>query len=244
MPTIKELMTVSQNSNQNEAKESEGCFIIGISGGSGSGKTTLAENIIKRINHRGIFVLSMDSYYKDLSEGEKVLARKGCFNFDHPSSIDSDLLFEHFSLLKQGKSIDVPEYNFATHSHTGKTNTIHGASVIIFEGIMAFCYEELLKLMDLKIFVDTDSELRLARRLLRDIYHRGRKVEDVIRQYETFVKPAYDTFIAPTMSVADIIIPCGGANPVAIDLVVSGIEKRLNERSRQCSLLRRSRRSL
>ncbi|KAM7534409.1 hypothetical protein Aperf_G00000112339 [Anoplocephala perfoliata] len=207
------------------------CFVVGICGGSGSGKTTVAQKIIEKLNVSWVSILSMDSYYKVLSEEEKLLAKDGRYDFDHPSAIDSQLLINHLSRLKEGKSIQVPEYDFSTHSRVAKTRTLYGANVIIFEGIMAFCYPELLKLLDLKIFVDTDSDERLSRRLMRDICCRGRQIEDVLLQYNTTVKPAYDTYIAPTMSMADIIIPGGGENAVAIDLIVRVVEKRLKEHS-------------
>ncbi|VDD83815.1 unnamed protein product [Mesocestoides corti] len=205
------------------------CFVIGICGGSGSGKTTVAQKIIERLNVSWVSLLSMDSYYKVLSPEEKELAKKGLYDFDHPSAIDSKLLINHLSRLKEGKSIQVPEYDFTTHSRVAKTRTLYGADVVIFEGIMAFCYPELTKLMDLKVFVDTDSDERLSRRLIRDITCRGRHVTDVIHQYTSSVKPAYDTHIAPTMSIADIIIPRGGENTVAIDIIAKHVEKRLNE---------------
>ncbi|VUZ54561.1 unnamed protein product [Hymenolepis diminuta] len=221
------------------------CFVVGICGGSGSGKTTVAQKIIEKLNVSWVSILSMDSYYKVLSEEEKLIALEGRYDFDHPSAIDSKLLINHLSRLKEGKSIQVPEYDFSTHSRVAKTRTLYGANVVIFEGIMAFCYPELSKLLDLKIFVDTDSDERLSRRLLRDICIRGRQIEDVLLQYETTVKPAYDTYIAPTMSMADIIIPGGGENAVAIDLIVRVVEKRLKEqshhlRSEQANGLRQS----
>ncbi|VDN99594.1 unnamed protein product [Rodentolepis nana] len=221
------------------------CFVVGICGGSSSGKTTVAQKIIEKLNVSWVSILSMDSYYKVLSEEEKLLAKEGRYDFDHPSAIDSKLLIDHLSRLKEGKSVQVPEYDFSTHSRVAKTRTLYGANVVIFEGIMAFCYPDLAKLLDLKIFVDTDSDERLSRRLLRDICYRGRQIEDILTQYETSVKPAYDTYIAPTMSMADIIIPGGGENAVAIDLIVRVVEKRLKEhshhlRSEQANGLRQS----
>nr|CDS21471.1 uridine cytidine kinase 1 1 [Echinococcus granulosus] len=221
------------------------CFVVGICGGSGSGKTTVAQRIIERLNVSWVSILSMDSYYKVLSAEEKQLAKEGRYDFDHPSAIDIKLLTNHLSRLKEGKSIQVPEYDFSTHSRVAKTRTLYGANVVIFEGIMAFCFPELTKLMDLKIFVDTDSDERLSRRLLRDLCCRGRQIPDILHQYDTTVKPAYDTYIAPTMSMADIIIPGGGENAVAIDLIVRVVEKHLKEhshrlRSEQASGLRQS----
>ncbi|VDM33739.1 unnamed protein product [Hydatigera taeniaeformis] len=221
------------------------CFVVGICGGSGSGKTTVAQKIIERLNVSWVSLLSMDSYYKVLSAEEQQLAKEGRYDFDHPSAIDIKLLIDHLSRLKEGKSIQVPEYDFSTHSRIAKTRTLYGANVVIFEGIMAFCYPELTKLMDLKIFVDTDSDERLSRRLLRDLCCRGRQIPDILHQYDTTVKPAYDTYIAPTMSMADIIIPGGGENAVAIDLIVRVVERHLKEhshrlRSEQANGLRQS----
>ncbi|VDL21627.1 unnamed protein product [Hymenolepis diminuta] len=233
MAKYEKLTNTLQKLSENLCDSNKECFIIGISGGSGSGKTTLAENIVKKLSQKSVTILSMDSYYKELSDEDEALAHEGRFDFDHPSAIDSDLLFKHFTMLKEGKTIDVPIYDFVTHSRTGNTIKVGGVGVIIFEGIMTFCYRELLKLMDLKIFIDTDAELRLSRRILRDICERGRQVQDIVRQYFSFVKPAYDSFIAPTKLHADIIVPCEGANSVAIDLLVCSIEKRLIEHMSQ-----------
>lgn len=239
MAEYEKLTSAFQKLSENLFDSKQACFIIGISGGSGCGKTTLAKNIVKQLGQKSIIILSMDSYYKELSDEDKALAHEGRFNFDHPSAIDSQLLFKHFSMLKEGKTIEVPIYDFVTHSRTGKTVKVDGVRVIIFEGIMTYCYQELLELMDVKIFVETDAEVRLSRRLLRDIRERGRQVNDIIRQYFSFVKPAYDNFIAPTKSRADIIVPFEDANPVAIDLLVCGIGRLLIEHlKRRCSSVR------
>ncbi|KAL7056734.1 hypothetical protein AAHC03_020658 [Spirometra sp. Aus1] len=209
------------------------CFVIGICGGSGSGKTTVAQKIIERLNVSWVSLLSMDSYYKVLTPEELEQVKNHTYNFDHPSAIDHELLINHLSRLREGKSVQVPEYDFKTHSRTSKTRTLYGANVVIFEGVLAFVWPDLTKLMDLKVFVDTDSDERLSRRLLRDTCFRGRTVPDILLQYNSGVKPAYDQYIAPTMSIADIIVPRGGENNVAIDIIARHVEKRLKEHSHQ-----------
>uniref|UniRef100_A0A183SUV1 uridine/cytidine kinase n=1 Tax=Schistocephalus solidus TaxID=70667 RepID=A0A183SUV1_SCHSO len=227
------------------------CFVIGICGGSGSGKTTVAQKIIERLNVSWVSLLSMDCYYKVLTPEELEQVKNHTYNFDHPNAIDHELLINHLSRLREGKSIQVPEYDFKTHSRTSKTRTLYGANVVIFEGVLSFFWPDLTKvrspyspllylasqarsetrLMDLKVFVDTDSDERLSRRLLRDTSLRGRNVPDVLLQYNSSVKPAYDQYIAPTMSIADIIVPRGGENNVAIDIIARHVEKRLKEHS-------------
>ncbi|KAF7260387.1 hypothetical protein EG68_02006 [Paragonimus skrjabini miyazakii] len=211
-------------------------FVIGICGGSASGKTTVAREIIERLDVQWVSLLSMDSYYRALNADERQMVAAGNYNFDHPNSFDIDLLREHLERLRKGKSIEVPEYDFKTHSRTSKTKTLYGANVIIIEGILAFYSPQVTKLMDLKVFVDTDADERLARRLRRDISQRGRSLEGVLEQYTRFVKPAYEQFIAPTMAQADIIIPRGGQNKVALQLIIQHVNKRLKQqglRSRQ-----------
>lgn len=205
--------------------------MIGICGGSGSGKTTVAQKIIERLNVSWVSLLSMDCYYKVLTPEELEQVKNHTYNFDHPNAIDHELLINHLSRLREGKSIQVPEYDFKTHSRTSKTRTLYGANVVIFEGVLSFFWPDLTKLMDLKVFVDTDSDERLSRRLLRDTSLRGRNVPDVLLQYNSSVKPAYDQYIAPTMSIADIIVPRGGENNVAIDIIARHVEKRLKEHS-------------
>ncbi|CAH8613254.1 unnamed protein product [Heterobilharzia americana] len=207
-------------------------FVIGICGGSASGKTSVARAIIESLDVQWVSLLSMDSYYKVLNPEQKVQADECKYNFDHPNAFDFDLLENHLCRLREGKSIEVPEYDFKTHSRTLKTNTVYGANIIIIEGILAFYSQAVTKLMDLKVFVDTDADERLARRLRRDITERGRELNGVLSQYTRFVKPSYEQFIAPSMAQADIIIPRGGKNVVALQLIVQHINKRL----KQCGL--------
>uniref|UniRef100_A0A1I8A2X2 Uridine kinase n=1 Tax=Steinernema glaseri TaxID=37863 RepID=A0A1I8A2X2_9BILA len=210
-------------------------YLIGICGGSASGKTTVAKKIIDRLEMPWVTVLSMDSFYKVLSPEDHELAAENNYNFDHPDAFDFEALHEVLARLRQGKSVEVPVYDFTTHSRDKNPKVMYGADVLIFEGILAFHNEEINKLIDLKIFVDTDSDTRLARRLQRDIEERGRDIAGVLKQYKDFVKPAFDSFIAPCMKVADIIVPRGGDNYVAIDLILRQITQQLTERGYDAS---------
>ncbi|XP_058265449.1 uridine-cytidine kinase-like 1 isoform X4 [Hemibagrus wyckioides] len=210
--------------------QSKEAFVIGLCGGSASGKTTVARKIIEALDVPWVVLLSMDSFYKVLSDEQQLLAASNDYNFDHPDAFDFDLLVYILQKLKQGKSVKIPVYDFTTHGRQKEWKTVYGASVIIFEGIMSFADKELLKLLDMKIFVDTDSDIRLVRRLRRDITERGRDIEGVIKQYNKFVKPAFEQYIEPTMRLADIVVPRGGGNMVAIDLIVQHVHSQLEER--------------
>lgn len=205
-------------------------FLIGICGGSASGKTTVADKIIKELGVPWVTLLSMDSFYKVLSHEQHELAAVNEYNFDHPDAFDFDLLKKTLHSLKQGKKVEVPIYNFVTHRRNDKTVSLYGANVLIFEGILAFHDKDILDMLDMKVFVDTDSDIRLTRRLTRDISQRGRDLKGVLEQYNRHVKPAFDLFIAPTMSHADIIVPRGGENEVAIDLIVNHVQNQLSQR--------------
>uniref|UniRef100_A0A3Q0S1W4 Uridine-cytidine kinase n=1 Tax=Amphilophus citrinellus TaxID=61819 RepID=A0A3Q0S1W4_AMPCI len=189
--------------------QSKEAFVIGLCGGSASGKTTVANKIIEALDVPWVVLLSMDSFYKVLSPEEQALAAKNDYNFDHPGAFDFELLVSTLRKLKQGKSVKIPVYDFTTHRRQKDWKNVYGASVIIFEGIMSFADKELLQLLDMKIFVDTDSDIRLVRRLRRDITERGRDIEGVIKQYNKFVKPAFEQYIEPTMRLADIVVPRG-----------------------------------
>ncbi|PAA83684.1 hypothetical protein BOX15_Mlig008918g2, partial [Macrostomum lignano] len=203
-------------------------FVIGLCGASASGKTTVARSIIERLRQRWVSLLSMDSYYRDATPEETHLIESNNFNFDHPCAFDIELLVETLARLKQGKQVRVPVYDFASNARVpDNTQIIYGANVVIFEGILAFCDKRLLDLIDLKVFVDTDEDECLARRLLRDISERGRSVASVLESYEKFVKPSFDEFIAPTRCKADIIVPRGGHNQVAIDLICRHVRNQL-----------------
>jgi len=205
-------------------------FVIGVCGGSASGKTTVANKIISELGVPWVTLLSMDSFYKVLNEKQHEQAAKNEYNFDNPDAFDFDLLFSTLQRLKEMKKVEVPIYNFMTHRRESKTVSMYGANVIIFEGILAFHMENIRNILDMKVFVETDSDVRLARRLKRDISNRGRDIHGVMQQYENHVKPAYDRYIAPTMSYADIIVPRGGENQVAINLIVQHVQTQLTSR--------------
>lgn len=204
--------------------------MIGICGGSASGKTTVARKIIEALNVQWVSLVSMDSFYKTLNDEQHDKAIENEYNFDCPDAFDLDLIVHTVRRLKEGKSVDIPVYNFATHRVENYKKTIYGANVVIFEGILAFEKKELRDLMDMKVFVDTDSDIRLARRLRRDITERGRDLDGVIKQYHKFVKPAYDHYIEPSRIYADVIVPRGGENVVAINLIVIHVHQKLQER--------------
>ncbi|XP_061486956.1 uridine-cytidine kinase-like 1 isoform X6 [Rhineura floridana] len=214
--------------NEHGAQSKE-AFVIGLGGGSASGKTTVARMIIEALDVPWVVLLSMDSFYKVLTKEQQEKASSNDYNFDHPDAFDFDLVISTLKKLKQGKSVKIPIYDFTSHSRKKEWKTLYGANVIIFEGIMAFADKELLKLLDMKIFVDTDSDIRLVRRLRRDIGERGRDIDGVIKQYNKFVKPAFDQYIQPTMRLADIVVPRGSGNTVAIDLIVQHVHSQLEE---------------
>ncbi|XP_040203918.1 uridine-cytidine kinase-like 1 isoform X3 [Rana temporaria] len=205
-------------------------FVIGLCGGSASGKTTVANKIIEALDVPWVVLLSMDSFYKILSKEEQELAARNEYNFDHPDAFDFDLLVNVLRKLKKGKSVKVPVYDFTTHSRRKDWKTVYGANVVIFEGILSFANKELLKLLDMKVFVDTDSDIRLVRRLKRDIMERGRDIVGVIKQYNKYVKPAFEQYIEPTVQLADIVVPRGGENFVALDLIVQHVHSQLEKR--------------
>jgi len=184
-------------------------LVIGLCGGSASGKTTVANKIIEELNDQWVSLVSMDSFYNVLTQEEKDIANRSEYNFDHPDAFDFDLILTTLQQLKKGKQVHIPIYNFATHSRETQQKTVYGANVVIFEGILAFAKKEIIDLIDVKIFVDTDADIRLSRRLKRDIGERGRSIDSVLCQYNKFVKPAFDYYIAPTMTFADIIVPRG-----------------------------------
>ncbi|MBL8091189.1 MAG: uridine kinase [Anaerolineales bacterium] len=197
-------------------------LVIGIAGGSGSGKTTVAQEILKRVGADKIAYLQHDSYYKDLTGLPP--ARRTEINFDHPDSLDNELLIKHIASLLDFQPVSVPIYDFATDSRTGETFVVEPKNVIIVEGILIFVEPELRKLFDVKIFVDTDADIRLIRRLHRDITERSRTTEYVIQQYMATVRPMHLEFVEPSKRYADVIIPEGGHNIAALDMVVARIE--------------------
>jgi len=202
-------------------------LVIGIAGGSGSGKTTVAQEILQRVGPDRIAYIQHDSYYKDLTGLPP--AQRAEVNFDHPNSLETELLISHIEQLKSGHSIDVPVYDFSTDSRTEETFKVNPRGVVIVEGILIFVDPTLRSLFDVKLFVDTDADVRLIRRLQRDITERGRTVESVIKQYTSTVRPMHLEFVEPSKRYADVIIPEGGFNRAAMDMVVARIESLLVE---------------
>jgi uridine kinase len=197
-------------------------LVIGIAGGSGSGKTTVAEQILHRVGANRIAFIQHDSYYKDLSGLPPT--QHASINFDHPNSLDTDLLIQHIVSLRDGKPVAVPIYDFSTDSRTSQTFRVEPRRVIIVEGILIFAEAALRELFDVKIFVDTDSDIRFIRRLERDLTERGRTTESVIKQYLATVRPMHLEFVEPSKRYADVIIPEGGFNTAAMDMIVARIE--------------------
>jgi len=204
-------------------------LVIGIAGGSGSGKTTVAQEILQRVGPERIAFLQHDSYYKDLT-GLPPTQRIE-INFDHPNSLETDLLIQHVASLRDGKSVEVPIYDFSTHSRTDETFTVQPHSVIIVEGILIFTESRLRDMFDVKIFVDTDADIRFIRRLERDITERGRTTESVIKQYQSTVRPMHLEFVEPSKRYADVIIPEGGFNTAALDMVTARVEALLRNKA-------------
>ena len=204
-------------------------LIIGIAGGSGSGKTTVVREIQRRMKpQENVVVIPQDSYYKD--QGHLPLEERQALNFDHPDSIDWKLLVKQLRDLKEGKAIDQPTYSYITCTRQEETVHVEPADIIIVEGILIFTCKPLMDELDIKVFVDADDDDRLMRVITRDIVERGKNVEWVIDRYTKTVKPMYLQFIAPSKRYADIIVPQGGHNKVAINVLLSGIKKMARER--------------
>jgi uridine kinase len=201
-------------------------MIIGIAGGSGSGKSTVVNQVIKRLPKNSVSVIPQDAYYKD--NGHKSAQERAKINFDHPSSIEWSLLIRQLDMLKSGKPIEMPIYSYITCARSKETIKVDPKKVILVEGILILTNPRLRKRMDIKVFVDADGDDRLMRVIWRDIEERGRGFQDVLRHYDTYVKPMHLQFIEPTKRYADIIVPQGGQNEVAIDLLASRIKMQLN----------------
>lgn len=202
-------------------------LVIGIAGGSGSGKTTVVKKIIRALPSSSVSVISQDAYYKD--NGHLSADERKKINFDHPESIEFDLLIEQIDQLRRSETIQMPIYSYVSCARSKDTIPVKPTKVIIVEGILVLTNPELRKRMDIKIYVDADGDDRLMRIIQRDIEERGRTFIEVLRHYETFVKPMHLQFIDPTKRYADIIIPQGGANQVAIDIVASRIRMNLTD---------------
>lgn len=201
-------------------------LIIGVAGGSGSGKTTVVNNIVEKIGRNRMLLIEHDSYYRDLSH--MPLSERITQNFDHPSSLETELMIRHIDALKKGRKIELPVYDFAAHTRATETIPVAPQKIILIDGILIFSEPKLRDRMNIKIFVDTDDDVRLLRRLKRDIQERGRELHGVLAQYETFVRPMHLEFVEPSKRYADIIIPRGGENRVALEMVIAMIKGKLN----------------
>ncbi|MBA3442704.1 MAG: uridine kinase [Pyrinomonadaceae bacterium] len=200
-------------------------MIIGICGGTGSGKTTVARRILQCVGAEDVAFIQQDSYYLDLAQMPLDHRRRA--NFDHPDAINNDLMVEHVRALKAGQAVELPIYDFKTHTRRRETMLIEPKRIVIVEGILIFAELRLIEEMDVKIFVDTPDDIRFIRRLQRDIAERGRTVDSVIEQYFASVRPMHMQFVEPSKRLADVIIPEGGNNSVSIDLISSRIRERL-----------------
>lgn len=201
-------------------------MIIGIAGGTGSGKTTLASHIADAFGDK-VTVIAHDSYYR--AQHHRTLEERSCQNYDHPDAFETELLCQHLDLLAQGVAVEAPIYDYTIHDRAEGTQHIEPRSVIVLEGILLFSDKVLRDYMDLKIFVDTDADERILRRIVRDTKERGRSLESVITQYLSTVKPMHDAFVEPFKRYADIIVPGGGSNPAVLDMIITRIHKQLGE---------------
>ena len=203
----------------------ENVLVIGIAGGSGSGKTTLAKNIMNHFEGR-ISILRHDDYYKsqdDISMDERVKT-----NYDHPHAFDTDLLISHLEALKRGENVYSPTYDYTQHTRAKETRLVEASKVVVLEGILILENAKLRDMLDMKIFVETDADVRILRRILRDVKKRGRSLDSVIDQYLKTVKPMHEAFVEPSKCYADIIVPIGGKNRVACEMIIDRIEKHLD----------------
>ena len=203
-------------------------FVIGVAGGTGSGKTTVANAILRRVGEDGMSVLFHDAYYRDWADLPKdVLDRK---NFDHPDSLETELLVRHVRALREGMVVEAPIYDFRLHRRAPETRRVEPLPVVLVEGILIFAEPELRKLFDVKIFVDTDADVRLIRRIRRDIAERGRSLDSVVEQYQTTVRPMHLEFVEPSKRHADVILPEGGHNRIGIEMILARVELELARR--------------
>ena len=204
-------------------------ILIGIAGGTGSGKTTLADKLIDNFGSHEVSILRHDNYYK--RHDEMTYDERSLLNYDHPDAFDTELLYEHIKMLKAGQAIEMPVYDYTVHNRSDEVVVVNPAPVIVLEGILIFAEPSLCELMDIKVFVDTDADVRILRRILRDVKERERSLDSVISQYLTTVKPMHEQFVEPSKRRADIIIPEGGKNVVALQMLIERVKKHL----RKCS---------
>lgn len=200
-------------------------IIIGIAGGTGSGKTTLTRRILEHFGKDEVSVITHDSYYK--RHDELPYSERCKLNYDHPDSFETSLLIRHLQELQAGRSVEVPVYDYTIHNRSDRTVTVHPAPVIIVEGILIFDSPELCQMMDMKVFVDTDADVRILRRIVRDVKERGRTLDSVVNQYLTTVKPMHEQFVEPSKRKADLIVPEGGQNMVALDMLIKWVATHL-----------------
>ena len=205
----------------------EKILVIGIAGGTGSGKTTLMKNLIARFGDV-VTVLSHDNYYR--RHDELTYEERSALNYDEPAAMETELMVQHLDALRHWQEIDCPVYDFSAHNRSDETIRIVPRKVIIVEGILIFADEALRDLMDIKIFVDTDADVRLCRRIKRDVNKRGRTLESVLTQYQTTVKPMHEKYVEPSKKYADLVVPEGGKNFVALDMIMDRIQRHLNEK--------------
>ena len=206
----------------------EKVLVIGIAGGTGSGKTTLMKNLIARFGDV-VTVLSHDNYYR--RHDELTYEERCGLNYDEPAAMETELMVQHLDALRRGEAIDCPVYDFTVHNRSDETIRVVPKKVIIVEGILIFADEALRNLMDIRIFVDTDADVRLCRRIKRDVNKRGRSLESVLTQYQTTVKPMHEKYVEPSKRFADIVVPEGGKNFVALDMIMDRIQRHLNEQN-------------
>lgn len=224
-------MAVPRFNGKLNATEGKTPFLIGVAGGTASGKSTVCKRIMEKLGQvdvdhaeRQVVTISQDSFYRELSPVDKAKAQKGQYNFDHPDAFNDELIYKTLQDILAGKKVQIPVYDYRTNSRLDdQTITIYPADVVLFEGILVFYFPEIRELFHMKLFVDTDSDTRLARRVPRDIKERGRDLDQVLTHYMNFVKPAFEEFCLPTKKFADVIIPRGADNTVAIDLIVHHI---------------------
>ena len=204
-------------------------MIIGVAGGTGSGKTTLAENIASAFGDK-VAVITHDSYY--CAQNDKTYEERCKQNYDHPDAFETDLLCEHLDALARGEAVDIPVYDYTVHNRSDKTQRVEPRAVIVLEGILIFSDKRLRDRMSLKIFVDTDADVRILRRLKRDVSERGRSMDSVISQYFATVKPMHEAFVEPSKRNADIIVPEGGMNRVALEMITERIISHINRKGK------------
>lgn len=200
--------------------------IIGIAGGTGSGKTTLARRVQEGVGERSL-LLQHDWYYRDMAD--KSAEERSRINFDHPDSLDNELLIEHLDTLRAGKSVEVPRYDFTTHSRLDETLPMKARPVIVVEGILLFAVPDLRECFDIKLYVDTDADIRVFRRIRRDIRERGRDFESIRKQYYETVRPMHLEFVEPSKRWADLIVPEGGNNRIALDVIIERLKRFLDD---------------